>query len=113
MYLQPYIEPHFVQSPDSSGRDPDFDDLVQARWYEYLAEGYLKTTGSTAITARSTGSMTNDTRVNTPVQLYLAYRRLARAQLELKIYSRLLKRELGPGLRKRTLSGRSVHLTST
>lgn len=92
-----YIEPHFLKVSDSPGRDPDFDALVQARWYEYLAEGYLKSTGSkmSAMSAKA-----EETRINTPVQLYLAYRRLERAQLETKIYDRLLKKELNPLLRQ-------------
>lgn len=97
--LKPYIEPHFGLVSDSSGRDPDFDALVQARWYEYLAEGYLKITESKMAASGSK----NETRVNEPVQLYLAHRRLARAQLEITIYSRLLQKELGPSLQKRTL----------
>lgn len=95
---KPYIEQHFGLASDSSGRDPDFDALVQARWYEYLAEGYLKTM---EIKMAASGSKANETRINEPVQLYLADRRLARAKLEIKIYTRLLKRELGPLLRER------------
>lgn len=102
-----YIEPHFVKVSDlGPGRDPDFDALVQARWHEYLAEGYLKTTGSKM---SASGVKLDETRVNTPVQLYLAYRRLARAQLETKIYDRLLQNELDPLLRQRMLSHLSVH----
>lgn len=97
--LKPHIiEPHFGLASDSKGRDPDFDELIQARWYEYLAEGYLKTTES-----KMAGSSSDETRVNEPVQLYLAHRRVARAKLELRIYNRLLQRELGPSLRERML----------
>lgn len=97
---KPHIEPHFGLGSDSRGRDPDFDELILARWYEYLAEGYLKTTES-----KMAGSSSNatETRVNEPVQLYLAHRRVARAKLELRIYTRLLRRELGPLLRERKL----------
>lgn len=98
---KPYIEPHFGLLSDSNGRDPDFDSLVLARWYEYLAEGYLKVTESKMA---ASGSKDNETRVNEPVQLYLAYRRLARAKLEIRIYTRLLKSELGPSLQKRTFN---------
>lgn len=52
----------------------------------------------------ASGSKDNETRVNEPVQLYLAYRRLARAKLEIRIYTRLLKSELGPSLQKRTFN---------
>lgn len=48
-------------------------------------------------------SKAKETRINEPVQLYLAHRRLARAQLEIQIYTRLLQKELGPSLEKRTL----------
>lgn len=34
---------------------------------------------------------TPETRVNTPVQLFLVYSRIARARLELEVYSELLK----------------------
>lgn len=101
---KPYIEPHFVKASNLPlGRDPDFDALVQARWYEYLAEGYLKATGSKAAASSST-AVGGTVCVNTPVQLYLAYRRLARAELETHIYSKLLTKELGPALRRRMLS---------
>lgn len=96
--LKPYIEPHFGLVSDSSGRDPEFDALLQARWYEYLAEGYLKVTESRMAASGSK----NETRVNEPVQLYLAHRRLARAHLEIDIYTRLLQKGLGPSLKKRT-----------
>lgn len=100
---KPYIEPHFVKVSNLPlGRDPDFDALVQARWYEYLAEGYLKATGSKAAASRS-ATVSETVLVNTPVQLYLAYRRLARAELETHIYTKLLKKELGPSLRERML----------
>lgn len=91
------------------GRDPDFDELVKARWYEYLAEGYLKHTGN-KMAATSSKSVMEETCVNTPVQLYLAYRRLARARLELKIYTKMLRRELAPALETRTLLHRFVHI---
>lgn len=98
--LKPHIiEPHFGLASDSRGRDPDFDELILARWYEYLAEGYLKTTES-----KMAGSSSDETRVNEPVQLYLAHRRVARAKLELRIYTRLLRNELGPLLQKRMLN---------
>lgn len=93
---QPYIEPHFVElTSEHPGRDPDFDALVEARWCEYLAEGYLRSTGS-KLTAIGFGA--DETRVNTPVQLYLAHSRLARAQLEIKIYTKLLERGSGASL---------------
>lgn len=38
--------------------------------------------------------------VNTPVQLYLAHRRLARAQLEINVYSKLLGEDIGKALRE-------------
>lgn len=99
---QPYIEPHFVElSLETPGRDPDFDKLVEARWYEYLAEGYLRSTGS-KLTAVG-GSSSNVNRINTPVQLYLARRRLARAHLEIKIYTALLQRGASAALEERTL----------
>lgn len=99
---QPYIEPHFVElTLETPGRDPDFDKLVEARWYEYLAEGYLRSTGS-KLTAAG-GSLPNVTHINTPVQLYLARRRLARAQLEIKIYTDLLRRGASAALEERML----------
>jgi hypothetical protein len=86
---QLYIEPHFV----ATGVDTDYDALVEARWYEHLAEHYLKNSESDLNRAGS-GLM-----VNTPVQLFLAHSRLARAQLEIRIYSGLLEQEIGKSLR--------------
>lgn len=54
-------------------------------------------------------SKAKETRINEPVQLYLAHRRLARAQLEIQIYTRLLQKELGPSLEKRTLFSLVLH----
>lgn len=90
LFSQPYIEPHFLET----GVDPDYEALVEARWYEHLAEHYLKNSGSNLDRAGSA------LLVNTPVQLYLAHSRLARAQLEIGIYSKLLEQDVGRSLRR-------------
>lgn len=73
--------------------DLDYNALVEARWYEHLAEHYLKNSGFNLNRAGS------ELLVNTPVQLYLAHSRLARAQLEIGIYSKLLEQDIGQSLR--------------
>lgn len=88
--FQPHIEPHFSVTE----RDPDYDRLVEARWYEHVAEHYLVNSGIDLSLARS------EPLVNTPVQLYLAYNRLCRAQLEVSIYSKVLEQEIGQSLQK-------------
>lgn len=82
---QPYIEPHFNESTSPS-TDGDFYALVAARWSEYRAERYLQSSGHTV----SSNLPTPETRVNTPVQLFLAYSRIARARVEIRVYSELL-----------------------
>lgn len=84
--LQPYIEPHFNESTTPS-RDIDFYALITARWSEYRAERYLQSSGHTV----SSNLPAPETRVNTPVQLFLAYSRIARARLEIRVYSELLE----------------------
>lgn len=92
---QPFIEPHYSQG---TGLDADYKALVEARWQEHLAEHYLRNSG---VDLRRAGSRTL---FNTPVQLYLAHSRLARAQLEISIYSKLLEQEIGQSLRNGALS---------
>lgn len=89
--FQPYIEPH---SSGEAGLDADYDALVEARWHEHLAEHHLMDSGDDLHRHGSKNL------VNTPIQLYLAHSRLARAQLEIGIYSKLLEQEIGQSLRK-------------
>lgn len=77
-----------------TGRDSDYDALVDARWHEHLAEHYLKNAGFDLDRAGS-GLL-----VNMPVQLYLAHRRLTCVQLEINVYSKLLGEETGKALRE-------------
>lgn len=73
--------------PDSTMSDPEFLDLIAARWSEYRAERYLQDSAdSVASTFKK-----DEIRANTPAQLFLVYNRVTRARLELKVYSKLLK----------------------
>lgn len=67
--------------------DPEFLDLVAARWSEYRAERYLQ---DSADDLASTFKK-DEIRANTPAQLFLVYNRVTRARLELKVYSKILR----------------------
>lgn len=84
--LQPYIEPHFPELIGPS-TDDAFYSLIAARWSEYRAERYLQSSGHNV----SSKLQTPETRVNTPVQLFLAYSRVSRARLEIEVYGKLLR----------------------
>lgn len=58
----------------------------------------MRSTGS-KLTANGSGA--DETRIDTPVQLYLAHSRLVRAQLEIKIYTKLLERGSGASFKER------------
>lgn len=80
-----------------TGKDPDYNALLEARWLECVAENYLKITG---IGLKRAGS---EIRMNTPAQLYLAHCRLARARVEISIYSKLLDQGKGKSFRQGTV----------
>lgn len=83
--LKPYIEPHYSATTNNSVTDADFLALIAARWSEYRAERYLQKSGDV------TSNSDDETLANTPVQLFLAHKRVTRARLEIQVYSKLLK----------------------
>lgn len=81
-------EPHLFGRTDPTHRRYEFSALTAVRWSEYRVEGYLQSLARTMESTKSVYAI-----------IPFAYSRVARARVEIKVYSEVLK-AARPGLLK-------------